>query len=565
MREFRVIILSSKRPMKIVRIVERIRRELPEVTDLAILYERRPGKSMWRRIRGVLGRLWEPHYLSYGFDRAGRLLATPFVRAWDGFLRTLHACPREPNAPPIETIDDLKEFAKKKGIAFRFTTDVHADASLTFIRDFRPDLGLVFGTRILKPTLFEIPRLGCINLHKRKLPDYRGGGPIGLWELLDGKKEMGVTVHEVTTDLDGGPILNETSIPIDPYDRLDSLALKADVVGDDLLILTIRDLASGTAKSKKQTSEGRLYRNPSDHLMHAYRRELEKKLPPIKVQRSRPFWKLALRTVALMPFLVLRNWTYRSRKTFPVIILYHHLITDRPHHLGLPTVEFERQIKYLRKHYHIASLPEAMRMLEEGSVAQPTVVLTFDDGYAENYINLRAITEEYRIPVFFFVSTAHISEQTPFQHDLRRAQENFPPLSWEQILKLRGAGFLFGSHTRTHFDCGSTDENSLKDEIVNSRGELEDRMGEPIDYFSFPWGMPANMSDPAKKLALQTYSYSYDAAGGINIPGKSMRQILRRSDHPGSLWDLELLLQNALNISHPADVAPDLLGAPQRG
>ena len=551
MNEFRVIILSSKPPAQVVRIVERIREELPEVTDLAILFEPLVGKPIGKRVRRILGRLAKPYYLAFAFDKVIHILGSAFSRIGDAILRIIHASPRNPNPRMTETLDDLRDFAKKNGIAIQFTRDLHSDTSLAFVRDFRSDLGVVFGTRILKPALYEIPRLGSINVHRRKVPDYRGGGPVGLWELLEGQNEIGITIHKVTKELDAGPVLLETTLRIDPYDRLDSLALKAAVVGNDLLLETIRDMVHGTVAPHEQTGKARTFRNPSDEQLLEYRRELEKKLPRFKMPRTRPVWKLALRSIVLFPYVTFRNWIYRSRQSFPVVILYHHLITDKPHHLGLPTSEFVKQIEYLKKHYHIASLPEAMHLLETGRVKSPTVVLTFDDGYAENYINLRAVTEEYRIPVFLFISTEHINSQAGFGHDSRRGQVGFSPLTWDQVSKLHRAGYGFGSHTRTHFDCGSTDEGALKSEIVDSKSELENRLGESVDYFSFPWGMPANMSEPAKKLALQTYSYSYAAAGGINIPGTSTRQILRRCDHPTYLWDLELLLQSVLEFDNP--------------
>ena len=551
MNEFRVIILSSKPPAQVVRIVERIREELPEVTDIAILFEPLVGKPFGKRVRRILGRLSNPQYLAFGFDRVIRMLGSPFLRLANTLLRIVHASPRNLNPRLAETLDDLRDFTKKNGIAFQITNDFHSEASLAFVRDFHPDLGVAFGTRILKSALYEIPRLGSINVHKRKVPDYRGGGPVGLWELLEGKNEIGITVHKVTKELDAGPVLLETTLRIDPYDRMESLALKAAVVGNDLLLQAIRDMVYGTVAPHEQTGKARTFRNPSKEQLNVYRRELEKSLPQFKRKQTRPVWKLALRSIVLFPYVTFRNWTYRSRQSFPVIILYHHLITDKPHHLGLPTSEFVKQVAYLKKHYHIASLPEAMQMLETGRVKAPTVVLTFDDGYAENYINLRSVTEEYRFPVFLFISTEHMRSQTGFGHDLRRSQIGFSPLTWEQVSELHRAGYGFGSHTRTHFDCGSTDEVALKSEIVDSKSELENHLGKPVDCFSFPWGMPANMSEPAKKLALQTYSYSYAAAGGVNIPGTSTRQILRRCDHPTYLWDLELLLQSVLEFDNP--------------
>ena len=98
---------------------------------------------------------------------------------------------------------------------------------------------------LLKPELFSLPRLGCINIHKRKVPDYRGGGPVGLWELLDGEREIGVTVHEVTAELDAGAIVNRAVVPIGDLDTLESLALKAHVVGDDLIVRSLAEIAHG--------------------------------------------------------------------------------------------------------------------------------------------------------------------------------------------------------------------------------------------------------------------------------------------------------------------------------
>ena len=57
-----------------------------------------------------------------------------------------------------------------------------------------------------------------------------------LWEMLDGQREIGVTVHEVEEKLDAGAVINAQTIPIEPFDNLTSLALKAHVVANDLLV-----------------------------------------------------------------------------------------------------------------------------------------------------------------------------------------------------------------------------------------------------------------------------------------------------------------------------------------
>src|SRR5439155_5560131 len=76
------------------------------------------------------------------------------------------------------------------------------------LRKLEVDLGIVLGTRILKRSTFSIPRMGCINLHKGKVPEYRGMPP-GFWELYDGRSSAGVTVHFVDDGLDTGDIVGE--------------------------------------------------------------------------------------------------------------------------------------------------------------------------------------------------------------------------------------------------------------------------------------------------------------------------------------------------------------------
>jgi methionyl-tRNA formyltransferase len=72
----------------------------------------------------------------------------------------------------------LRADCEKNGAEILIVDDIHSEPALDFVRRIDADLGLVFGTKILKPSLFEIPKQGSINIHKRKVPDYRGGGAV---------------------------------------------------------------------------------------------------------------------------------------------------------------------------------------------------------------------------------------------------------------------------------------------------------------------------------------------------------------------------------------------------
>ena len=110
-------------------------------------------------------------------------------------------------------------------------------------------------------------------------------------------------------------------------------------------------------------------------------------------------------------------------------------------------------------------------------------------------------------------------------------------------------GFEIGSHTRSHFDCGSTNLAALRQEIVGSKEELQRQLEHPVHYFSFPFGLAKNISAEAMQLACENYSYVFSAYGGGNFAtADGQVKHLRRSPHPNDLWELELTLQSLLEL-----------------
>ena len=522
----------------------RIRRDSPQALVVGVLYERRPPKTLPQRIKTWRKKMTRLVYWPYLWHRIASAVNSKLNEVVDAFLRFVHAAPKHPNGDPSYVLDDLETTCRANGAALFVTSDIHSEQALDFVRRLEPDLGLVFGTRILKPALFEIPKQGSINIHKRKVPDYRGGGAVGLWELLDDQKEIGVTVHRVEAKVDVGAVVRSAVIPIEPYDDLESLALKADVVGGDLIVAAIRDFANGTVTEIPQEGPSKLFRAPTAEDLLRMKKQLARRRKGASNRLRRPAWKLLARTLRYLAPVTLRNRRYRREGSFPVVILFHHLITDRPHHLGTSTAYFLRQVNYLRRHYRVVSLSEAVALVRQGGVKAPTVAITLDDGYADNFVNLRAITEETGLPVGYFVSTEHISNGHAFAHDLLRNQSGFPPNTWEQIEILKHSGFEIGSHTRNHADCGSTDEALLRQEIVGSGEDIKQRLG-TAPHFSFPFGLPQNISAPAVEMACASYENVFSAYSGGNFHADA-RRMLKRGSFPYTLWELELQLQDVL-------------------
>jgi len=97
--------------------------------------------------------------------------------------------------------------------SFVFTDRHNSDLNKDKITSLDIDLGILIGTPIIKPAVFEIPRLGMINLHLGNIPNYRGVPP-AFWEHYFKEKKMFATVHVVVKSLDAGAILEEVSFDI---------------------------------------------------------------------------------------------------------------------------------------------------------------------------------------------------------------------------------------------------------------------------------------------------------------------------------------------------------------
>ena len=549
---FRVVLLSGAHPAAVERLTRRMTGEVEAADVVGILYEQRRPKTIGPRIKSFARSLGRKGFARYALKRTACGGLDALIRLGDTLLRFAHACPPDPNGSLPSSPADLARYCASRGIPFHHTADIHDAASLAFVRDARAQLGVVFGTSILQPALFALPEHGCINVHKRKVPRYRGGGPIGLWEMLDGERELGVTVHRVAAAVDMGAVVVSNTFPIERFDTLTSVGLKADVIGNDLIVEAVRRFTTGTVHDAPQTGPGRTYRSPAPEVLAQLERQLASARDRYRADTGRSIVKLLARSLVPLPFAVARNWWRRWTGSFPIVVLYHHVVTDRLHCEGIPTEQYLRHVEYLRRHYRIVNLQTAVEMMASGRVRQPTIALTLDDGYGDNFLGLRAIVEATGVPVTLFVSTTHVADGSPFAHDITWGHFGFRALTPDQVVFLSRHGFEIGSHTRTHFDCASRDRSRLTSEIAGSRTDLQEWLGTPPKFFAFPWGQPANMSEPAVNVARAAYPHICSAAGGVNRPGQDCWH-LKRAVHPNHMWELELQLQSLLEFDTGRD------------
>jgi len=110
--------------------------------------------------------------------------------------------------------------------------------------------------QLLRPGYFAAYRGRTINVHPSLLPRHGGVGMMGLAVhrsvLAAGDEETGATIHEVTTELDAGPILAQTQVPVIPGDDADALAARVLEAEHRLLVATVRQLGSASREVASQ-------------------------------------------------------------------------------------------------------------------------------------------------------------------------------------------------------------------------------------------------------------------------------------------------------------------------
>jgi folate-dependent phosphoribosylglycinamide formyltransferase PurN len=182
------------------------------------------------------------------------LLALPL--AINRFGKTIVAFLRRPIA---ETA--LNRKLDQLSARVHFVPDIHSVDVLEHVRSLAPDLGLIYGSPILKPALFEIPRLGTLGIHHGRAPEYRGKKTT-FWEIYNGEKTVAVTIQKVNAGLDTGDILAQGAVTIGQCSYR-AVCQQLEKVGIDLYLQAIIDVKHGTATYCPQVgTRGKLYRDP---------------------------------------------------------------------------------------------------------------------------------------------------------------------------------------------------------------------------------------------------------------------------------------------------------------
>lgn len=192
------------------------------------------------------------------------------------------------------------------------------------------------------------------------------------------------------------------------------------------------------------------------------------------------------------------------------ILCYHNFNPTIPGSMTMDPRKFEAQLKWLKDNgYTIIPLKQAVEYLQGTRTSLPakSIVITADDGWKSVYTYMLPLIRKYNIPVTLFIYPGTISQGKN-------------ALTWEQLKELQRTGLIdIQSHTSWHPNfkhekknrSSASYEKFVKDELINSKKVLEDKLNIKVTLLAWPFGIYDKYLEQEAAKAGYVMAFSIDA------------------------------------------------------
>lgn len=193
------------------------------------------------------------------------------------------------------------------------------------------------------------------------------------------------------------------------------------------------------------------------------------------------------------------NLIYNSQ-SIPVLY-YHSIDYEKGNELRIPKEKFRQQMQYLKDNkYTTLSLDEFYNFLVNNNpVPNKSVIITFDDGYKDNYENAFPILKEFGFRATIFVITSTIDKEKDF-------------LTSNELKEMSSCNIGIESHTVNHDNLNSLDYDAQIKTLKDSKEFLERILGKEVKYIAYPYGKWNENTLKAVKSA--GYNMAFTTIGG---------------------------------------------------
>lgn len=185
-------------------------------------------------------------------------------------------------------------------------------------------------------------------------------------------------------------------------------------------------------------------------------------------------------------------------KSVPVL-MYHSIKYEKGNAICLPVERFEEHLKYLKdNNYYTISLTDLYDyLMKDTPIPEKSVVLTFDDGYENNYTDMFPVLKKYNFKATIFVITSNIDKDPN-------------SMTSKQLLEMEKYGVDIESHTVNHENLKELPKDKQLETLIQSKKDLEKILNKQINFFAYPYGGYNKTAIEAVKEAGYTMAFTTD-------------------------------------------------------
>ena len=159
------------------------------------------------------------------------------------------------------TTHHLADVCRETGVPCHRVTSVNADTFVAVLREYGVDVLLHQTPEILTGAVLRTPSIGVLNRHLSLLPAYRGAWPL-FWQLSNGEREVGISLHLVDEGIDSGAVVVQEAVTRQRGESAAALMARLFDRSVPLTCAALQKLGGGRPPSQGMT-EGRLYKTPT--------------------------------------------------------------------------------------------------------------------------------------------------------------------------------------------------------------------------------------------------------------------------------------------------------------
>jgi peptidoglycan/xylan/chitin deacetylase (PgdA/CDA1 family) len=196
-------------------------------------------------------------------------------------------------------------------------------------------------------------------------------------------------------------------------------------------------------------------------------------------------------TMMILIFLNIAVYASNIKKDIPVL-MYHHISNTIKSDWSITPQKLNEQLAYLKNNGYTAISLDMLYSYKENKTILPekSVVITFDDGYSDEYNNAYPLLTKYGFKATFFIITGSV---------LKKNEDGNEYMLLEDLKRLNKGGMDLEAHTVTHPDLSKLSYKQQYNELYKSKKYLEKNFHRKINYMAYPYGLCNNLTHKAAK------------------------------------------------------------------